>query len=87
MTVVVGYVPDATGFLAVTEGVRQARWRGAELVVVNVVDSRGYVPPTAADEVDLDAVERRLAEEGVAHRIEHRTAPAGASAEVILEVA
>jgi nucleotide-binding universal stress UspA family protein len=41
VTVVVGYVPDATGYLAVTEAIREARWRDADVVVVNVVDSVG----------------------------------------------
>ncbi|NAZ77031.1 universal stress protein [Kineococcus sp. T13] len=87
MSVVVGYVPDRTGFLAVTEAIRQARWRGCAVVVVNVVDEAGYTRPTAADEVDLDAVQQRLDEAGVPHRVEHRTGAAGTSAETILEVA
>ncbi len=65
MTVVVGYVPDATGFLAITEAVQQARYRHTDLVIVNVIDETGYVKPTAADEQDLDAVARRLTEDGV----------------------
>ena len=87
MSVVVGYVPDRTGFLAVTEAIRQARWRGCAVVVVNIVDEAGFTRPTAADEVDLDAVEQRLAADGVEHRIEHRAGTAGSAAEIILEVA
>ena len=87
MSVVVGYVPDRTGFLAVTEAIQQARWRGCAVVVVNIVDEAGYTRPTAADEVDLDAVQRRLDGAGVQHRIEHRTGAAGTSAEILLEVA
>ncbi|WP_432519186.1 universal stress protein [Kineococcus sp. SYSU DK006] len=87
MSVVVGYVPDRTGFLAVTEAIQQARWRGCAVVVVNIVDEAGYTRPTAADEVDLDAVQQRLSAAGVQHRIEHRTGAGGTSAEVILEVA
>jgi nucleotide-binding universal stress UspA family protein len=71
VTVVVGYVPDATGYLAVTEGARQARWRGTDLVVVNAVDSLGYTRPTAADELDLDALAARLDREGVPHEVRH----------------
>src|SRR3954462_15100805 len=37
MSVVVGYVPDATGLLALQEARQQAQWRATELVVVNVV--------------------------------------------------
>ena len=71
MTVVVGYVPDATGFLAITEAVQQARWRQTEVVIVNVIDESGYVKPTAADEQDLDAVARRLTEDGVRFSVRH----------------
>ena len=88
MTVVVGHVPDPTGFLAVTGAVRQARWRGCAVVVVNTVDEAGYTRPTAADEVDLDAVRERLRAEGLEHRVEHRPLVPGVQAsDVILEVA
>jgi len=87
VSVVVGYVPDATGFLAVTEAVRQARWRQTDVIVVNAVDTAGYKRPTAADELDLDAVETRLRGDGIAHRIEHRDVQAGHASDVILAVA
>ena len=74
MSIVVGYVPDGTGFLAVTEAVQQARWRGSDVVIVNTVDRAGYTRPTAADERDLDALQARLTGEGVPFRIEHRDA-------------
>ncbi len=71
MTVVVGYVPDSTGYLAVTEAVSQARWRQTGVIVVNAVDHAGYTRPTAADEIDLDALTARLSKEGVPHEIRH----------------
>lgn len=71
MSVVVGYVPDATGNLAVTEAVRQAGWRDTDLIVVNAVVQAGYTTPTAADEKDLDALEARLAAAGVPHAVRH----------------
>lgn len=71
MTVVVGYVPDATGFLAITEAVQQGRFRQTDVVIVNVVDEAGFVRPTAADDRELDAVARRLTEEGVRFSIRH----------------
>ena len=85
MTVVVGYVPDATGYLAVTEAIREARWRDADVVVVNVVDSVGYTQPTAADERDLDALAARLVAQGVPHRIRHLDV--GAETDAVLGVA
>ena len=87
MTVVVGYVPDATGYLAVTEAVREARWRETDIVIVNVVDSAGYTRPTAADELDLDAVTARLEAEGVSHSISHPDIGSGTASDAVLGVA
>ena len=87
MTVVVGYVPDASGYLAVTEAVRETRWRETDVVVVNVVDSVGYTRPTAADELDLDALTARLDSKGVPHRIRHLDIGSGAASDAILRVA
>jgi len=87
VTVVVGYVPDATGYLAVTEAVREARCRETDLVVVNAVDSVGYTRPTAADERDLDALAARLDTEGVAHRIRHLDIGSGTAADAVLGIA
>jgi nucleotide-binding universal stress UspA family protein len=87
MTVVVGYVPDATGYLAVTEGARQALWRGTDVVIVNAVDAGGYVRPTAADELDLDALDARLTTEGVPHDIRHLEIGSAHAYEAILGVA
>jgi len=87
MTVVVGYVPDATGYLAVTEAVREARWRETDVVVVNAVDSVGYTRPTAADELDLDALAARLDAEGVRHSIRHLDIGGGTASDAVLGVA
>jgi nucleotide-binding universal stress UspA family protein len=87
VTVVVGYVPDATGYLAVTEAAREARWRETDVVVVNVVDSAGYTRPTAADELDLDALAARLDTEGVPHRIRQLDAGTGTASDAVLGVA
>jgi nucleotide-binding universal stress UspA family protein len=87
VTVVVGYVPDATGYLAVSEAVREARWRETDVVVVNAVDSAGYVRPTAADERDLEALAARLDDEGVPHRIRHLDIGGGTASDAVLGVA
>jgi nucleotide-binding universal stress UspA family protein len=87
VTVVVGYVPDATGYLAVTEALREARWRETDIVIVNVVDSAGYTRPTAADELDLDAVTARLEAEGVSHSISHPDIGSGTASDAVLGVA
>jgi nucleotide-binding universal stress UspA family protein len=87
MTVVVGYVPDATGYLAVTEAARQARWRETDVVIVNAVDSAGYTRPTAADELDLDALAARLDTDGMPHSIRHLDIDDGTASDAVLGVA
>ena len=84
MTVVVGYVPDRTGYLAVTEAARQAQWRSTDVVIVNAVGESGYTRPTAADERDLDALEARLTADGVPHEIRHIDIGAGQASDAIL---
>ena len=87
MTVVVGYVPDATGLLAVDEAARQAQWRGTDVVLVNVVGPAGYSVPTAAEEKTIDAVSKRLADHGVAFSVRQPEQVLERPAEVLLEVA
>jgi nucleotide-binding universal stress UspA family protein len=87
MSVVVGYVPDATGLLAVREAAQQAQWRDTELVLVNVVGAAGYVVPTAADERTLDAVSGRLTEQGVRFTVRQVEQSLDRPSEVILAVA
>jgi nucleotide-binding universal stress UspA family protein len=87
VTVVVGYVPDATGYLAVTEAIREARFRETDVVVVNAIEAAGYTRPTAADERDLDALAARLDTEGVPHGIRHLNVGSGTASDAVLEVA
>jgi nucleotide-binding universal stress UspA family protein len=87
MSVVVGYVPDATGVLAVEEGARQAAWRDTELVIVNVVGAAGFAIPTAADEKTLDAVSERLNRAGVQFSIRQVEQSADRPSDVLLAVA
>ena len=86
MTVVVGYVPTKTGFLAVTEVECQALARNDGVVIVNVVGLAGYAIPTAADQRDLDAVAAHLTAHGVPNSLRQVT-DEDSVAEVILGVA
>ncbi len=86
MTVVVGYVPTQTGFSAVTEAERQARWRDVPVVIVNIVGAAGYLVPTAADQPDLDAVVAHLTANGVRNSLRQVTDDAAPS-EIIVRVA
>ena len=88
MSVIVGYVPDNTGLLAVRLAAQEAAWRDTDVVVVNVVGAVGYTHPTAADEVVLDALAAELTAAGVAHEIRTVEDTSGAKpGEVLLEVA
>jgi len=70
MAVVVGYVPTETGFLAVTEAVREARTFQVPVVIVNVVGLSGFATPTAAEDQDLDSLTARLTSDGVEHSVQ-----------------
>ena len=87
MAVVVGYVPTETGFLAVTEAVREARTFQVPLVIVNVVGPAGFATPTAAEEQNLDAVSARLTADGVEHSVRQIDMAGSSVAEQILLVA
>lgn len=88
MSIVVGYVPDATGLLAVKQAAQQARWRETDVVVVNVIGPTGYSTPTAADEKVMDAIDELLAGQGVQHTVRTVGSEEGARpAEAILEIA
>ncbi len=87
MSVVVGYVPDATGWLAVRQAVQEAKWRATDVVVVNVVDAAGFTRPTAADEKNLDAIAADLTADGVAFSIRQVEQSAATRAEEILAIA
>ena len=62
---VVGYVPTETGFSAVIEAERQARWEECLDRYRQRGRGRGILSPTAADEPDLDAVGSYLTANGV----------------------
>jgi nucleotide-binding universal stress UspA family protein len=87
MSVVVGYVPDATGLLAVREAAREAAWRTTEVVIVNVVDAAGYARPTAAGEKDLDAIADELTAQGARFSIRHVDEMSARASEILLAIA
>lgn len=89
MTVVVGYVPTQTGFVAVQHAAREARSRDTSVVLVNAIGYAGYTAPTAADEQQLDAITKYLGDEGIEYtlrqvdQVAEKTSVAG----IILEIA
>jgi nucleotide-binding universal stress UspA family protein len=87
MTVVVGYVPGASGLLAVREAAQQALWRETDLVVVNVIDAAGFARPTAADEKELDAVAVQLTSDGVRFTVRQVNQETTLTAQTLLAIA
>jgi nucleotide-binding universal stress UspA family protein len=69
MSVVVGYVPRGEGEAALTHAVAEARSRQTRLVVVNTSRGDALVDERFADEQQLTALERRLADTGVSHEV------------------
>jgi nucleotide-binding universal stress UspA family protein len=84
MTVVVGYVPNELGQVAMDAAITEARRRGVRLVVVNTSKGDALVDPRFASEGDLAGLETRLAGLDVAHEI--RQSFGGDVADEILDV-
>lgn len=89
MTVVVGYVPTQTGFVAVQQAAHEARSRDTSVVLVNALGYAGYVAPTAADDQELDAITGYLREQGIEFSMRQvsQVAEKASVARVILDVA
>jgi nucleotide-binding universal stress UspA family protein len=87
MSVVVGYVPGASGLSAVRHAAKEAQWRGTTLVVVNVLDAAGFARPTAADEKELDAVAAKLTADGVDFTIRQVDDESATAAQTLLSIA
>ncbi|MUK01385.1 universal stress protein [Vibrio cholerae] len=82
-TIVVGYVPSALGEAAVTEAVREARRRNADLVVINTTRADRLVDPAYADSDDVSKLEAMLGSTGVRYSVRHSISEATAAEEVV----
>ena len=71
MSVVVGYVPTPEGEAALRHGVDQARQLGTRLVVVNSSRGDALVDQRYALPEQVEALDRRLEEEGLDHVLVH----------------
>jgi nucleotide-binding universal stress UspA family protein len=83
MSVVVGYVPRAEGEAALRHAVAEARSRDTRLVVVNTSRGDALVDERFADDDQLDALEGRLAADGVQHAVVHAIRGRDASEEIL----
>lgn len=71
MKIVVGYIDSAEGRAALEQATEEALLRSAELLVVHSMrgGTRDEAEQATAYRAQLEAVERRLAEQGVRHRV------------------
>ena len=65
MTIVVAYVPRPEGLAALDKGIEIAKRRKERLVVVNAGPGGTKEDPALADVLDVEKIERRLAEPGL----------------------
>jgi nucleotide-binding universal stress UspA family protein len=83
MSVVVGYIPRGEGEAALAHAVAEARSRQTRLVVVNTSRGDSLVDQRFADEEQLAALEKRLAESGVPHQVVQTIRGREASEEIL----
>jgi nucleotide-binding universal stress UspA family protein len=69
MTIVVGYIPTATGLAAVDHAIELARTTSDSIVVVNTGQRGNDSDPSFATAADWDALASRLDALGVAHEM------------------
>lgn len=67
--IVVGYTADPFGHAALEHGIAEAKLRGTGLVVINATSGESYVDTRFAGESEVQDVQTRLAECGVAYEL------------------
>lgn len=72
--IVVGYVPTPEGTAALEYAVGEAQLRNLDLHVINTGRAGNHPDPIFAEPNDLDALEARLTDLGIAHEITQPTA-------------
>lgn len=81
--IVVGYVPSAQGEAALGAAIVEAGRRGARLHVVNASNAEAYVDNGLADDDQLVALRRTLADSGVAHEVEQNVGRMDPAEEIV----
>lgn len=84
MSIVLGYVPTPEGEAAFAAAVDEARLRGLRLILVNTSRGDALVDPRYVLDDDVPALEQRLQETGVEHRVVHVASGQEAADEVLL---
>lgn len=71
MTILVGYIPTPEGNAALEHAIALAIKDQRRLLVINSSRGDAYVDDRQADELQMEAIEKRLARDGVDHLISH----------------
>jgi nucleotide-binding universal stress UspA family protein len=83
MSILVGYVPTPEGNIAMRHAVEEAKLRSTPIIVVNVALGTNFADKTFADEKELDAVAKRLTDEGVEHVMKQITGATDVAGEIL----
>ncbi|MBI5337481.1 MAG: universal stress protein [Mycolicibacterium rufum] len=67
--IVVGYTADRFGHAALEHGIAEAKLRSTDLLVINATSGEAYVDSRFAGQDEVQDVEARLAECGVAYEL------------------
>ncbi|CAN3129615.1 universal stress protein [Mycobacterium sp. smrl_JER01] len=67
--IVIGYTADPFGHAALEHGIAEAKLRGTDLLVVNATSGESYVDTRFAGADEVQDVQARLAECGVAYEL------------------
>jgi nucleotide-binding universal stress UspA family protein len=65
MSILVGYIPTATGEAAVDAAIKEAAWRGVKLRIANSRKRGPLVEESIADDEQLEVVKQRATDRGV----------------------
>jgi nucleotide-binding universal stress UspA family protein len=65
MTIIVAFAPQAEGRAALDKGIEIAGRRKERLLVVNAISGANQDDPSRADVIEIEAVEKRLADSGL----------------------
>jgi len=82
VTVVIGYIPNAYGEAALTLGLQEAQTRHLSVVVVNASRGDALVDKRFVAEGDLAALDQRLTDSGIDHRI-HQSVGVDVGSEIV----
>lgn len=83
-TIVVGYIPTPEGLTALERAISLAKDYRARLVVINTGHHGNFADPSFATAEEIDAIDRQLTDEGLAHEVRQPTGGESAADAILL---